>query len=269
MEPVGYADQRRLEAQRETGAQRRVRRTAVARFPYALFLSCRPFRCSTAGALAKAWNTRGNGPYTLDPYTPTSSAQRVYGSRRLPWSSRHLAVRPFCRPWQRRTGASSAPFRARCEARADTRTGHRTKRQRRRAQLGHRIIAPCCRRRLSHGAKRSAIPRRRRVRLWKSCGSSAAPAPRCPPRRALVAGPSSDCAVSPSGQHMSHRVGGGRSTAPHRRPFWPGRSALVAPAPTDERVREASTSTAGPFLVDASEEEASNGHDGFATKDLR
>lgn len=111
VEPVGYADQQRLEAQRETGAQRRVRRRAVARFPYALFPSCRPFRCSTAGALAKAWNTRGNGPYTLDPYTPTFSAQRVYGSRRLPWSTHLVAVRPSCRPRQRRTGASSARLR--------------------------------------------------------------------------------------------------------------------------------------------------------------
>lgn len=105
VEPVGYADQQRLAAQQETGAQRRVRRTAVARFPYALFLSRRPFRWSTAGALAKAWNIRGNGLYTLDPYTPASSAQRVYGSRRFTWSSPLLAVRPICRPRQRRTGA--------------------------------------------------------------------------------------------------------------------------------------------------------------------
>lgn len=46
----------------------RVRRTRVIRFPYALFLLAAPSLCSTAGALAEAWNIRGNGPYPLDPY---------------------------------------------------------------------------------------------------------------------------------------------------------------------------------------------------------
>jgi hypothetical protein len=96
-----------------------------------------PSRYSTAGALAEAWNIRRNDPYTLDPYTPRSSAQRVYGSRRLPWSSHSLGVQPFCRPLQRRTGGPSAPPRGT--------SGHPyepiLERQRRRAQPGHRI---CC-----------------------------------------------------------------------------------------------------------------------------
>lgn len=70
-----------------------------------------PFRHSTAGALAEAWNIRGNVPYTLDPYTPSPSAQRVYGSCRFRWIYWLLGVQPFCRPLQRRTDASSAPPR--------------------------------------------------------------------------------------------------------------------------------------------------------------
>ena len=55
-EPVGYADQHVLGAQRRGRA--RVRRTRVARFPYALLASA---FCSTSGALAEDWNAGISG----------------------------------------------------------------------------------------------------------------------------------------------------------------------------------------------------------------
>lgn len=116
--PVSAANggTRRLCRPTRPGAQRRDRAERgsegpCCQVPLCPFPLLPPSRCSTAGALAEAWNIRGNGLYTLDPYTPSPSAQRVYGSRRFAWSSHHLGVQPSCRPWQRRTGASSAPPR--------------------------------------------------------------------------------------------------------------------------------------------------------------
>lgn len=126
------------------------------------------------------------------------------------------------------------------------------KRQRRRARLGHRpVIAH------SHRAAAGASdvarsgppsPRPRRVRLWKTLWPQRCIDTRCacrtaPSRRRERAGSG---AVSPSRQHMSHRVRGRRPSLPHRCRFRPGRSPFRAPAPTDERLRESSASTAGP-----------------------
>jgi hypothetical protein len=102
------------------------------------------------------------------------------------------------------------------EARAATRTGPRTKRQRRRAQPGHSPIAPCCRRRIRRGAQRSshtATMSRQAVdnpvvtALHRLFGALVA---LC----CLVVALCWYSAVSSSCQHMSHRVQGGHSTPP-------------------------------------------------------
>ena len=225
MEPVGYADQQRLEAQRETGAKRRVRRTAVARFPYALFPLLPPFRHSTAGALAEAWNIRGNDLYTLDPYTPSPSAQRVYGSCRFRWIYGLLGVQPFCRPLQRRTDASSAPPRGTSGyPYGSSHVASATSGAARSAPLVHPAAAG------ASDPARSGPPLLAtcRVRLWKTLLSqnctdlSVRLSHRC-------AGAHSG-SVSRSRQHLSHRVRGGPHTAslpgsvPGRPPAPPGGS---------------------------------------------
>ena len=100
------------------------------------------------------------------------------------------------------------------EARAATRTGPRTKRQRRRAQPDHSPIAPCCRRRIRRGAQRSshtATMSRQAVdnpvvtALHRLLGALAA---LC----CLAVALCWYSAVSWSCQHMSHRVRGVHST---------------------------------------------------------
>ena len=115
-----------------------------------------PFRHSTAGALAEAWNIRGNDPYTLDPYTPSPSAQRVYGSCRFRWIYGLLGVQPFCRPLQRRTDASSAPPRGTSGyPYGSSHVASATSGAARSAPPG----GSCCRRRIRPGAQRSTTPR--------------------------------------------------------------------------------------------------------------
>lgn len=115
-----------------------------------------PFRHSTAGALAEARNIRGNAPYTLDPYTPSPSAQRVYGSCRFRWIYGLLVVQPFCRPLQRRTDASSAPPRGTSGyPYGSSHVASATSGAARSAPPG----GSCCRRRIRPGAQRSTTPR--------------------------------------------------------------------------------------------------------------
>ncbi len=245
MEPVGYADQQRLEAQQETGAKRRVRRTAVARFPYALFPSCRSSRCSTAGALAEAWNIRGNDPYTLDPYTPSHPRSGCTGHVVSLGYSCFWLYSPFAD----RGNAVRVLLQLHGEVRAATRTGPHTERQRRRAQPGHCTVTLCCRRRIRHGAQRSshtATPSRQAVdnpvvtALHRQVDALVA-------LLCIVVAPCWSGCVSASCQHMSHRVRGGLPTLPRRCTFRPGSHSPAAPAPTDERLRESSTSAARPL----------------------
>lgn len=167
------------------GAQRRDRSEAegpqdrVARFPYALSLPCRHPRCSTAGALAEAWNIRGNVPYPFDPYPSPFSAKRGYGLGRFTWSLHHLRVPHISRPWHSRT----PPLLHRL-VRHDRAGGTGLLLSVRSTGSSSRgtVVATGCRRRFSHrAARRFTPPRPRRVRLWITLGSrcciDVAPAP--------------------------------------------------------------------------------------------
>lgn len=172
----------------------------------------RPWRSSTAGASAEAWNIRRNDPYTLDPYTPTFSAQRVYGPRRFSWSARLLVVRSFV---GRGTGVRVVFLHLR-EARAGPVPSGFFRVSAAGAARSLLCVAAVLPQAMQPSPpKASPLPRSRRSgcgqlgRLSARRRRRSRPWPRS--RRAGRHRRLSPCTASSTGQHMSHRARGSGS----------------------------------------------------------
>lgn len=136
----------------ERASEASVRRTTVARFPYALsFLAA----LHTVPRLERKRKPGTSGETACTPWTRTPSLHPRSGCTGHDVSPGHRTIWLYS-TLADRGNAVRVPLPLPREARAGTRTGPLPKRQRRRAQPGASHFAPCCRRRFSRGAQRSS-----------------------------------------------------------------------------------------------------------------
>lgn len=212
--PTNTSSERSGEAERSEGPQDTCYQVPLC--PFAFLLPCRRPRCSTAGALAEAWNIRGNDPYPLDPYP--SPLFRAAGVR--VWLFRLViapsgctadstsAIRPYPHADPSSRGTSEAGVRV-CSRRGAAPVRHP-------AAVGGTAFA-------AQRIRPLATPS---LRLWTTLCSTArrgGAAGLAPSRCAGctdVDSPRSGAAAAAC-QHFMHRVRGGRSAPCRRRTFRP------------------------------------------------